>query len=619
MYQLLKVNQFTNFVILFFIIALLSNCTPEKDRIENASKIDVALILQESDTLSAKEVYNTALKIIDETQLDDFYKGIFEQKVVQNDTKSIKEHIGFYKKLRGGNPKADILLEVASAAIMTIENQIPESLKVYEKILALASNINDTLNISEGFIGMAKCHSRMGNYKKAVQYGLQGLSYVEAIGNLQKLADLRFDIGGYLFYNQNYEDCIQLTTLALDYYMEQKDKRHEAFAYIQIGRVAERQDDTEKTVLYYDKALEVRKTLDDPTAVAESYAQYANFWLTLENYDKALEKAKQADLWNKKGAYRGLDNGITALLGRALCGTNNYEMGKEKLLFALENAQKSKDTYSEMAIYQFIYEAAKNAKRFEESLNYCQKYIKTKSIVFNEEKQATIDELNIKYKTAEKDKAIAIADNKHKVAKLQNYIYSLVTLVLFGIGIALYFRYRGQRQILHQKNQLLTQEKELILAREQLKTKAFESSQQALQTTTSKLNKTAQLLDLKSQLVEDLKIRLNEQELETEKSRKESVTDFRTMKILNETQWYQFKDSYETAFPMVLQKIKTEFSSITEAELRLFLLIKLKFDIREIANTLGISKGSVYRSRHRLTAKLNLNSSNELDDFIANY
>ncbi len=76
----------------------------------------------------------------------------------------------------------------------------------------------------------------------------------------------------------------------------------------------------------------------------------------------------------------------------------------------------------------------------------------------------------------------------------------------------------------------------------------------------------------------------------------EKTTDkksFHHLKILTDADWAIFRERFEEHFPGFIRRVKTRFSEFTPAETRLFLLIKLGFETREIAAVLGIATGSI--------------------------
>ena len=100
------------------------------------------------------------------------------------------------------------------------------------------------------------------------------------------------------------------------------------------------------------------------------------------------------------------------------------------------------------------------------------------------------------------------------------------------------------------------------------------------------------------------------------KSSGEKIGELLFFKILTESDWEVFKKRFENIYPEFLIILRNYCTKLTAAEQRLFLLIKLKFNTREISNVLGISGESVRKSKYRLKKKLNLNKENSLEEFI---
>ncbi|SEQ96726.1 tetratricopeptide repeat protein [Neolewinella agarilytica] len=89
--------------------------------------------------------------------------------------------------------------------------------------------------------------------------------------------------------------------------------------------------------------------------------------------------------------------------------------------------------------------------------------------------------------------------------------------------------------------------------------------------------------------------------------------------ILTSADWEDFKAQFNRAHPGYLQRLRMQFPHLTEAEERLFLLIKLSLNTNEIANILGISSGGVKKTRNRLRKKLPLQAEDSLENFVRSF
>ena len=63
-------------------------------------------------------------------------------------------------------------------------------------------------------------------------------------------------------------------------------------------------------------------------------------------------------------------------------------------------------------------------------------------------------------------------------------------------------------------------------------------------------------------------------------------------------------------------RLKTRFTDLSPADVRLIMLVKERFGVGEAASTLGISYESVKKARYRLRKKLELPEEDNLDSFI---
>lgn len=96
-------------------------------------------------------------------------------------------------------------------------------------------------------------------------------------------------------------------------------------------------------------------------------------------------------------------------------------------------------------------------------------------------------------------------------------------------------------------------------------------------------------------------------------------TDLYNQHILTDSDWSSFKAYFERAHPGYIQRLHTAYPSITNAEKRLFLLIKINLTTKEAAAMLGISAESVKRTRTRLRKRLGLSEEIDLDSFIKDF
>jgi tetratricopeptide (TPR) repeat protein len=86
--------------------------------------------------------------------------------------------------------------------------------------------------------------------------------------------------------------------------------------------------------------------------------------------------------------------------------------------------------------------------------------------------------------------------------------------------------------------------------------------------------------------------------------------------ILTETDWLQFKDTFDKAHPGFMSKLKEIAPGITTAEIRLATLTRLNIGNKHIASMLGIGTDAVRKTKSRLRQRLQLPAETDLDEYI---
>lgn len=87
-------------------------------------------------------------------------------------------------------------------------------------------------------------------------------------------------------------------------------------------------------------------------------------------------------------------------------------------------------------------------------------------------------------------------------------------------------------------------------------------------------------------------------------------------KILTDDDWLIFKDKFKNIYPMFFTRVKQSKVMLSEAEIRIIMLLLLNLTGKEMAATLGISDQSARVGKLRLKRKLQAEGFQEIGDFI---
>jgi hypothetical protein len=107
--------------------------------------------------------------------------------------------------------------------------------------------------------------------------------------------------------------------------------------------------------------------------------------------------------------------------------------------------------------------------------------------------------------------------------------------------------------------------------------------------------------------------------LQKEAQAQPSTENLYDNRILTDSDWEIFKKRFEGAFPGYLIKLRLKYPTLSNAEERFFLLIKLGFNTQEIADLLGITANGVKKGRQRLRRRIELQPEEDLDKHILHF
>ncbi|MGH1435798.1 MAG: hypothetical protein ACRBG0_15240 [Lewinella sp.] len=243
----------------------------------------------------------------------------------------------------------------------------------------------------------------------------------------------------------------------------------------------------------------------------------------------------------------------------------------------------------------------------------------TKAKITSDRIKATAN-ADARFRLAQKAYQIEALESQHEITRQKNLIVSLLALLSIGLLLFLYQRQRVKHQLIEKEKNALEQKKQLAETNERLKSQELLLAQKDLVETKAELHATIDILSLKDQIIEELQLRITDANSHSAKNNDRTPDNHLTsMKILTPADWGRFQRRFNEQLPDIIPKMKLDFPNLTSAETRLFLLIKLGFETSEISETLGIARDSVWRSRHRLSKKLNLPDTSTLDTFISTF
>jgi DNA-binding CsgD family transcriptional regulator len=228
------------------------------------------------------------------------------------------------------------------------------------------------------------------------------------------------------------------------------------------------------------------------------------------------------------------------------------------------------------------------------------------------EQHRIADQLAVQFEVAEKDRQLRLAAREQEVARLTNYLlWGAVAVLLLGTaGLTLFFQRMKARD-----RQLLQAKEALLAAQAEQKRLREEQLRNEIEYRESQLTALALQMRQKSELMGELKERLEAQPTPT--------ADPGLARLLNrganqDKEWADFNAHFESLNRNFYARLRQKYPDISPGELKICALIKLNLSVKEMAGILNISPDSVKTARYRLRKKLQLATEDNLTDFVLN-
>jgi DNA-binding CsgD family transcriptional regulator len=234
-------------------------------------------------------------------------------------------------------------------------------------------------------------------------------------------------------------------------------------------------------------------------------------------------------------------------------------------------------------------------------------YTKSDKVITQEQ----LNHLEASCETARKDFEIALLREIEQNERTHTRLWTSLTAIVLLVNVVVIFL--TIRHHLKKRKQ--------VEAEKKLKEYELEEAKTRLNHNVKLVDTFTQRILDKNKVIAELekKIRSNplfNQSTETAKKNLETISAIR---ILTQEDWEKFQSNVNKVYPGLINRICDSFPLITDAELRMFLLIKLSVKNKDVSEILGISPDSVRKTRFRLKKKLNLSEEDDLVDFIMEY
>ena len=487
--------------------------------------------------------------------------------------------------------------------------------------------------------------------------------YLEATTEIEKTNDYQL---GFLINSEI--GLMYLYRKLNDYAMEYFEKAHHnaelsdnqtyiAFSFIYIARVFSQKKQYNKAIEYYEKAIKIGQVNNYPTILASAMNETSFLFLKTGENKKALQYAKDC-IKIKKTDQRIFSLG----------DTYRYLKMYDSAYFYLNQACLSPNIHTARSAYQALYYISQEEKDYKKAVEYSNKLWFYQDSIGKTDRNKALIEMQEKY-----DQQKIINENNLSQIKKDRIIRNvLIALIILSFIIAI-TNYLYQRKIVSQKQEILEKEEkiryftmkihenETLINRNKMRieelTIQMEGSQEIkeqwkeqnkirqeiqqqnemLKLENNKLqnhiSNYAQSLKEKSKELEAME-HLSEENQYLHKreaflcnqliNQTELFNKLKTTKYIDDQLWQEIKEKIDLLFDNYTKRLYHQIPSLTDGDIQICCLIKLRFSNGDIANMLAISPTSVSKRKLRLKERIvqeigSLGENQSLDLWLMEY
>ena len=487
--------------------------------------------------------------------------------------------------------------------------------------------------------------------------------YLEAATEIEKTNDYQL---GFLINSEI--GLMYLYRKLNDYAMEYFEKAHHnaelsnnqtyiAFSFIYIARAFSQKKQYNKAIEYYEKAIKIGQVNNYPTILASAMNETSFLFLKTGENKKALQYAKDC-IKIKKTDQRIFSLG----------DTYRYLKMYDSAYFYLNQASLSPNIHTARSAYQALFYISQEEKDYKKAVEYSNKLWFYQDSIGKTDRNKALIEMQEKY-----DQQKIINENNLSQIKKDRIIRNvLIALIILSFIIAI-TNYLYQRKIVSQKQEILEKEEkiryftmkihenETLINRNKMRieelTIQMEGSQEIkeqwkeqnkirqeiqqqnemLKLENNKLqnhiSNYAQSLKEKSKELEAME-HLSEENQYLHKreaflcnqliNQTELFNKLKTTKYIDDQLWQEIKEKIDLLFDNYTKRLCHQIPSLTDGDIQICCLIKLRFSNGDIANMLAISPTSVSKRKLRLKERIvqeigSLGENQSLDLWLMEY
>lgn len=454
-------------------------------------------------------------------------------------------------------------------------------------------NVSDSFRKAQTYYYWGRYYEIQDSLKQATMLYLRASSAVEKT-NGYRLATLIYNHLGNIYYNWDwYDESLEMQRRALEY-SRLAEEYNLGIVYRDIARCYLMEGNNDSVFYYYRRALNITDKVTTPELYAGllnelgcSYYMFGNFNQALKCLTSAINLGTGTNLYHYYISKADIYNSL-------------HEYDSVRMYFNM--AANSDDLYIKSASYIGLYKLEKKMSNWESAIKYNEQYLFYRDSIEKVQRRKDLIQIQRMYENEklQNENNKLLLKNKDKTLIINRMILWGI-IVIFSI-VLLYEIIKNRKgnalmlKELELKNRdmsLMLQKQELFKLREKTTELREHLYKKALAV------KKIPSLDLLSQTNNNIDKKI----------------------YLNDRDWNELMQMADDIFDGFISKLKRKYPTLSQEDLQLCLLIRLRVSLDDLCNIYCIGKDAVRKRKQRLRKEhfSCINNDMGLEDFIMNF
>jgi tetratricopeptide (TPR) repeat protein len=408
-----------------------------------------------------------------------------------------------------------------------------------------------------------------------------------------------------------YNEAIALSRQAAGGFNRNDTTGYMGLIYNSLGSCYGRLGQKDSSIHYHQLALAERQRRNDYLYLPTSLLAVADIALERNDKEQSIAGYQRAlSIADSTGNRQAIVSAMLAIGKWCLTFDRNNATAEDYYKRALTISIGLTDKAFYLKCLNRLLLLEKERGNYQKALSYKDEIEQVNDTLHGWETQKSIQLMEVRFDMEEKNRQLELTKKESEVRRLTGYLLGgLVIMLLAGAGGAIYFL----RRINRRDKQLLVAKEALMRASEEQKLLREQQMQQEIEFKESQLSALTLQMIQRHELLQELKDKL---EAGSESAQDHSVQRILERGLEGAQEWNDFNSHFESINQHFYKRLKSEYPDISPNDLKMCALIKMNLSIKEMAAVLNISPDSVKTARYRLRKKLQLNTEDNLTDFI---